>query len=719
MSLSVSGGSLLIDGTPLSLFSASFQYWRVPYQTWDDVLKKIKELGFRVVETYVPWSVHEIFPGEYDFGRIDPKKDIRGFLEACARENLYVIIRPGPHINAEITYFGFPERLFHHPEIFCRSANGAPVYLPAVPRMFPVPCYHHPKFLSEFETYINNLASEIGNLTHPAGPIIAIQVDNECCKFFRAHPFDHDYSKYSIRLYRRFLKEKYGSLGLVSAAHRKEYESWSRIDPPRSFQPSSAEELPLYMDWVEYGEYYINESLRSIHRIMKRHFGEEFVYFHNYPCAFPSTPLDLKGVERFLDFESVDMYPSKSSYDTLKMGGKYVSAMSRFPHLAEFASGNLFMGTPLTLDDHRFASKAALMHGFKGINYYMIVERERWYGSPIRNDGTTREDHCKFFKDFLAFVSRLNVEKISPRRDVLLLVVREYERLADAATLLKPLSRMTINAFGLEKTPRSILISEENYGLSEPVAERYLRVFEFWYKMLSICGAHFAVGEVSMGLENLSKYKLVVAPTFEFMSGKTQEILLEYSKRGGALILGPRKPSLNERMEPVSILGEYMRDPEARKQRIDLFGVEFDEVFFFSEPASVKTSGDERPLSITGETNSEAGKIIFFGALPAPRIDLESLEALKPLMESLLLRAGIEPHNLSSDPRLEVSVFEDSERMILFLANPTPKTLTARVSRVSSGAFLNLETGEIWESSGSLEISLCPWDIMALERVEE
>lgn len=718
MSVKVSKGRLLVDEKPVSLFSASFQYWRVAREKWKVILEKIRELGFGIVETYVPWSVHELRPGEYDFGREEPKKDIRGFVEACLDQNLYVILRPGPHINAELTYFGFPERLFDNPEMLCRSATGAPVYLPAAPRMFPALCYHNPAFLSEFETYIKNLASTIKDLIHPSGPIIAFQVDNECCKFFRAHPFDHDYSKYSILLYRKFLKEKYKSLDELIAAHGKQYDSWNVIEPPRSFKPSNPKELPFYMDWIEYGEYYINESLRSIHGILKRHFGEDVAYFHNFPCVFPLTPLDLHGSELFLDFQSVDMYPSNNSYDILRRGAKYVSVMSRLPHLAEFASGNLFMGAPLTLDDHRFTSKAAIMHGFKGINYYMIVERERWYGSPIRNDGTVREEHCQFFREFLAYAKWLCIDESNPRRDVCLLVIREYERLADAATLIPPLSRMALNAVALERAPRSLFISEEKYGFSEPIAERYLRIFDFWYRMLSSCGTHFAIAEPVLGIEKLGKFKMVVAPTFEFMNEEAQTVLLEYSKKGGNLVIGPRAPLLNERMEPTLLLAKYVDKPEERRERAEVFGAEFEEVSFFRDPKNPGNSNREHNLTIICEKQNEEGKVIFFGALPPSSMDSEFFEMLKPFVETLLMRAGIEPSYIPSDPRIDVSVFDESGKKILFLANPTSESITTWVHRAQPGTYLNLENGQTVDSSGSFEISLGPREIVALERVE-
>ncbi len=298
-------------------------------------------------------------------------------------------------------------------------------------------------------------------------------------------------------------------------------------------------------------------------------------------------------------------------------------------------------------------------------------------------------------------------------------MVREYERLAAAATLLPPLSRMMLSAVAPERVQRSLLISEERYGLSEPVAERYLRVLDFWYKILSACSARFAIAEPSIGLEKLGKFKLVIAPAFEFMSEETQTTLLEYSKKGGNLIFGPRAPELNERMEKALILGNYVDRPKEHKEAVDIFGVHFDEVLFFGDPPGSRISNSELNSRIICERQNEAGKIIFFGALPPPSIDPGFCEALKPFIETLLMRAGVEPSFIPSDSRIDVTVFDESGRTILFLANPTPETITSRVNRTPFGLYLNPENGDKIDSSGSFEISLGPWEIVALEKVEK
>ncbi len=78
-------------------------------------------------------------PGEYDFGEQDSRLDVAGFLEMAHDVGLQCVLRPGPHINAELTFFGIPERVVWDPECQARTPGGHPVMLPMVPVAFPVP----------------------------------------------------------------------------------------------------------------------------------------------------------------------------------------------------------------------------------------------------------------------------------------------------------------------------------------------------------------------------------------------------------------------------------------------------------------------------------------------------------------------------------------------------------------------------------------------------
>ena len=72
---------------------------------------------------------------------------------------MHVIVRPGPHINAELTYFGLPERVVWDRECQARTPRDNPVILPIVPVAFPVPSYASDAFLDETALLVRGRAA--------------------------------------------------------------------------------------------------------------------------------------------------------------------------------------------------------------------------------------------------------------------------------------------------------------------------------------------------------------------------------------------------------------------------------------------------------------------------------------------------------------------------------------------------------------------------------
>ena len=97
-----------INGVERPLYSGSIHYWRTKKKDWRLVLSQIRAWVLR--------SWKRIFPGRFMnmrkesmiLGEIEEEKDLDLFLTLCEEMNLAVIVRPGPHINAEMTGFGYP-----------------------------------------------------------------------------------------------------------------------------------------------------------------------------------------------------------------------------------------------------------------------------------------------------------------------------------------------------------------------------------------------------------------------------------------------------------------------------------------------------------------------------------------------------------------------------------------------------------------------------------
>ena len=102
--------SLIIDGKPVFIYSGAIHYFRCPRELWKDRLQKLKDAGLNCVETYLAWNLHEpdepANPG--DFSKLRDMEQIGDFIQTARDLGLYVIIRPGPYICAEVDRGGLP-----------------------------------------------------------------------------------------------------------------------------------------------------------------------------------------------------------------------------------------------------------------------------------------------------------------------------------------------------------------------------------------------------------------------------------------------------------------------------------------------------------------------------------------------------------------------------------------------------------------------------------
>ncbi len=98
--------SLLIDGVRVPLWSGEVHPFRLPSPSlWRDVLQKLRANGYNAISIYVAWNYHSPNPGSYDFTGV---RNLGQFLATAADVGLFVTVRPGPYINAEVDAGGFP-----------------------------------------------------------------------------------------------------------------------------------------------------------------------------------------------------------------------------------------------------------------------------------------------------------------------------------------------------------------------------------------------------------------------------------------------------------------------------------------------------------------------------------------------------------------------------------------------------------------------------------
>jgi beta-galactosidase len=541
----LSGRALALGKRRIPLLSGAVHYWRLAREAWRPALEEIRNLGLPIVETYVPWGVHERPDGSFDFGEHDPKLDVGAFLDLAHELGLAAFVRPGPHINAEMTYFGLPERIVYDPECQARSPRGNPVILPWPPRAFPIPSYASRAYFRETGRWYDAVAEALQGRIYPDGPIAIIQVDNEATYYFRNGPYDQDYHPDAVALYRGYLEKRYHGLDHLNRAYRRSYERWEDIEPPKRFSDESREELLVQLDWAGFQEHLITRAVGKMRRRLSRTAFRGLPTVHNLPLGDGGLPVDMPALAKTVDLVGLDFYHSARELRTIKRRTLYLSGTFDLPYAPELGVGAPPWFTPLHHEDSFFCTLSCLAYGLRGFNLYMAVDRDRWYGAPIDSSGHPRLEAASW-KTLVTRLKDLSFHELERKADVALVVPNEYRRLTRATHLLGGiLSPSALEAMG--GTPVDAC-REDALGFKGPIQV-------LWWRMLAKVGDALTRARIpyvfidsEVEAERLERYRVVVAPAFEFASVERWKRLCSAARHGVHVVYGPAMPELDERM---------------------------------------------------------------------------------------------------------------------------------------------------------------------------
>ncbi|KAK4618252.1 putative beta-galactosidase A [Fulvia fulva] len=149
--------SLFVRGERVLFYSGEFHPFRLPVPSlWLDVFQKIKALGYNGVSVYFDWALLEGKPGQFEAEGVFA---LEPFFEAAQTAGIYLIARPGPYINAEV------------------SGGGYPGWMQRVPALLRT---RDPAYLEATQNYVVNIAKLIAaaQITN-GGPVVLFQPENE------------------------------------------------------------------------------------------------------------------------------------------------------------------------------------------------------------------------------------------------------------------------------------------------------------------------------------------------------------------------------------------------------------------------------------------------------------------------------------------------------------------------------------------------------------
>jgi len=516
-------------GRQLAFYAGAMHYWRVEPARWSRCLGAMHDLGLTAVETYVPWRVHEPVAGALDW---EDERDLARFLETAASAGLAVVLRPGPHVNAELTSFGIPDDVLGDPACQARGASGAPVWMPAPPRMWPVPSYASEVFRGRVHAWFAAVAEVVRPYLAPDGPVVAIGVDNEAQMFFRLGAYDHDYHPDAVAL----------------------WNAVSGLDgePPRAWDPGAASRC---ISWVRFKDQYIAHALAAFGKSLDDVGLGGVARFHNLPPGHHGL-YDLRGIQRAIGGPvGIDAYTPRHEFRDLRRRAMAASGNAApVPIAFEVGVGFFPWFPPLDAGDDPTRERDHLLSllagGIRGFNLYMAVERDRYYGAAIDKTGTL-EAHAAWIRTLIATL--VEVDWPALRRAVAIAVVdtRADARFGQATCAIDPMTPVVAELLGLGPAGAA-----ELGGDAAAITQR--RWQTAIARALDVARVPYTIVEESVSEAELAQLRAVIVPTLDRIDrglAHTLAAVAEHPAGGhkrAIVVIGPGTPTQDELGQPIA-----------------------------------------------------------------------------------------------------------------------------------------------------------------------
>jgi beta-galactosidase len=510
---------LVIGDVRVPFYAGAMHYWRVPPEHWAACLKTMHAIGFTLVETYVPWRVHA---PERDEDVWTEERDLPRFLEAARAAGLRVVVRPGPHVNAELTSFGIPDWVLAEPDVQARTSRGTPAWLPVPPRAFPIPSYASRAFHELVRAWYAQVARVI--VPYLGDPVVAIGVDNEAQLFFRSGAYDLDY-------------------------HPNALVWWDEAHPgiaaPRAWDPANA---ALCARWVDFKDTYIARSLAAFATMLDEVGLGELARFHNLPPGHHGLS-NLRRIQATLGGPvGIDAYTPRSQFPALRRRAAACAGDARpipiafevgvgfFPWFPPLDSAE----DPMREPDHLLT---LLSQGLRGFNLFMAVERDRYYGAAINEHGEI-EPHAKWIAPLLASLQEIAWPTLRRATPIAVVNTRADERHGLASCVIDPLTPVLADVLGLGPGGATELGQD-------PAAIESRKWQTAVCRALELAQVPYAIIDDTAPAEELASYRAVIAPTLDRIDAGLWRQLGALGKQP-ICVVGPQPATRDHFDQPLS-----------------------------------------------------------------------------------------------------------------------------------------------------------------------
>ena len=517
----------------LPFYAGAMHYWRVDPKRWPACLAAIKDLGLTCVETYVPWRVHVVPSGGAAIGIASAQYDWSGhrdlprFLSLARAAGLSVVLRPGPHVNAELTSFGFPDHVIADPAIHARTSHGTPAWLPSPPRAWPVPSYASTAFHAAVAAWYAEVGRVAAPHLAPDGPVVAIGIDNEAQLFFRTGAYDLDYHPDAVAWW-------HAASGLEGA-------------PPRAWDPAAAARC---LSWVRFKEQYLARALHEFGKALDAAGFAGVARFHNLPPG-PLSLSDQRGIQHAIAGPvGLDAYTPRTGFQELRRRAIQISAVADpIPVAFEVGVGFFPWFPPLDTGDDPSRERDHLLTllagGMRGFNLLMAVERDRYYGAAISADGQL-ESHAKWIAPLTSALAEIDWPSLRRSTPIALVDTRADARFGAATNVIDPVTPVLAEVLGLGPA-----------GCAELGTDPAAITARKWHtaicSALELAQVPYAIIDEAATEDQLARFKAVIVPTTDRLDrGLAQRLRGLADHKRAVVVIGPGTPTHDELDQPLT-----------------------------------------------------------------------------------------------------------------------------------------------------------------------
>ncbi len=483
---------LIVEGRRVPYYAGAMHYWRVPRTEWAACLRTMHELGFTIVETPVPWRIHEPEAGEAAW---NAERDLAAFLEAARAAGLFVVLRVGPSVNADLPGYGVPDWVLEEPAVQARTSRGTPAWLPMPPRAFPIPSLAS----RAYHAHVARWYAAIAEVVRPylGAPIVALAIDHAAQ--LRRGAYDLDY-------------------------HPDALAWWDEHAPsvaaPRAWDASNA---AVCAQWVGFKDRYYERATARFAGLLDE--------------------VGLTGVARYSDW-SLGVHVARTRFAELRRRARGSIAF-------EVGIGYVPWYPPLTAQDDPTRDRDQLLsllsRGVRGFDLVMAVEREQHYGAAITAAG---KPLAMWLKPLLATLHELDWPALRRAVGIAVVDTEADERYGLASCVIDPLPPALAEALGLGGAGATALGRDP-----AAIASRMWRLAVC--RALDLAQVPYALVAETTPVAELAGYRAVILPTLDRIDHTAFASLQALvSAKQTICVIGPTMPARDELERPLPALAE-------------------------------------------------------------------------------------------------------------------------------------------------------------------